>query len=189
MTENSTEVRAGARPGSDEVGFWSLVPFAAAAPAESLPPGIDRGAMQLFMTLRRATDLLFYDLRAPVRESGVSETGFSLIFVLNLVGRVSIKRLVELSGLSKASCSAAVRTLTADGFVHRSSSDHDGRAVMVELSDKGRQAIQTVFPLYNKREQEWAETLSEEDRAHLLRILNLLMQKGRTALRRNGPAE
>lgn len=188
MAARKTGTQSTERPNVDDVGFWSLVPFAVSAPADTLPPGVDRSAMQLFMTLRRATDLMFYDLRAPVRESGVSETGFSLIFVLNLVGRVSIKRLVELSGLSKASCSAAIRTLTADGLVHRSKSDNDARTVMVELSDQGRDVLAEVFPLYNKREQEWAATLSEEDRGHLLRILNLLMQKGHTALRRNGLA-
>ncbi|WP_223692320.1 MarR family winged helix-turn-helix transcriptional regulator [Leifsonia poae] len=167
----------------DDVGFWTFVDYAMTSPRNS-ERGIDTEAARLFITLRRSTELMFYDLRAPVRDAGLSEAGFSLLYILDVTGEITMKKLVELSGMSKASVSAVVRTLAADGLVERTKSVADGRSITLCLSEIGAETVARIYPRYNEREQSWAELLSEDDRAHLVRILASLMDGGREALRR-----
>lgn len=166
-----------------ELGYWGFVEYAMTSP-QTTALGIDTEAARLFMTLNRSTKLVFYDLQASVRGTEVSEAGFSLLFVLYQTGEVTMKKLVELSGMSKASVSAIVRTLAADGYVERSRSKTDGRSLAVKVTDAGKQTVERIYPKYNQRERGWADLISEHDRVELLRILNALMDGGREARRR-----
>ncbi len=180
MTIEKSEAEA---PGTDELGYWGFVDYAMRSP-RTARLGIDTEAARLFMTLNRSTKLVFYDLQASVRGTEVSEAGFSLLFVLYQTGEITMKKLVELSGMSKASVSAIVRTLAADGLVDRTRSDTDARSLTVTLTDAGTRTVERIYPEYNAREQGWASLISEEDRAELLRILTALMDGGRRAHRR-----
>lgn len=157
----------------EDLDYWDFIDYALGSESTARL-GIDGDAARLFMTLNRATRLLFYDLQSTVRGTEVSEAGFSLLFVLFQTGKISMSKLTQLIHMSKASVSAAVRTLTAQGLVGRERSENDARSLNLEITPAGRRVVESIYPHYNEREQAWANLLSEHDRAELLRILTVL---------------
>ncbi|MBQ0985023.1 winged helix-turn-helix transcriptional regulator [Streptomyces sp. F63] len=156
---------------SEQLHFWSFVDHAIARTARELPE-IDPQAMRLVLTLHRAASMLVYDLESTVhRPRGWSWPGFRVLFVIWLTGPVEAKQVAELSGMSRAAVSALVATLSRDGLVVKERSPHDGRAVHLSLTERGRASITEAFRAHNEREQEWAGTLSKDERETLITLL------------------
>ena len=159
---------------ADQLNFLSFVDYAVDKAKAELPH-VDPIAMRLVLELHRVTSALVYDLEASVhRPSGWTWSGFRVLFVLWLVGPSESKRIAELSGNSRSSTSALVKTLTRDGLVQTEKSLVDGRAVSVTLTDKGRSAIAETFTAHNQREQLWSESLSRPERLVLIGLLEKL---------------
>ncbi|MGH3518982.1 MAG: MarR family winged helix-turn-helix transcriptional regulator [Haloechinothrix sp.] len=158
-----------------ELDYLSFVDYAIAKTTRELPT-VDPVAMRLVLTLHRLTSALVYDLESAVhRPSGWSWPGFRVLFVLWLAGPLESKRVAELSGMSRAAVSALVNTLQRDGLVSRSQAEHDRRAVQLELTDAGHEAVVGAFAAHNEREQAWAGTLSKPERTILIGLLEKLM--------------
>jgi DNA-binding MarR family transcriptional regulator len=168
----------------DQVDFLGFVDYAIDRVGRELPE-IDLAAMRLVLTLHRLTNALVYDLESTVhRPRGFSWPGFRVLFVLRLAGPAEAKRVAELSGMSRAAVSALVNTLERDGLVSRRQADHDRRAVALDLTPAGRDAVTASFRAHNEREQAWAATLTEAERTTLIGLLEKLMAGAATAKRR-----
>ncbi|WP_028927033.1 MarR family winged helix-turn-helix transcriptional regulator [Pseudonocardia acaciae] len=158
-----------------ELGYLSFVDYAIKKTTAELP-AVDPVAMRLGLTLHRLTSALIYDWESTVhRPRGWSWSGFRVLFVLWLAGPGEAKRIAELSGMSRAAVSALVNTLERDGLATRRQADHDRRAVTVELTEAGHDAITSAYEAHNLREQAWMSGLSDAERATLLTLLDKLM--------------
>ncbi|TQE23611.1 MarR family transcriptional regulator [Streptomyces ipomoeae] len=80
------------------------------------------------------------------RPRGWSWPGFRVLFAIGLSGPVEVKKVAELSGMSRAAVSALVGTLEKAGLVSKESA-------------------------HNEREQEWAGSLSEDEARTLIDLL------------------
>ncbi|OZM74652.1 MarR family transcriptional regulator [Amycolatopsis antarctica] len=160
---------------ADGLDFLSFVDFAVER-AERELPGVDPVAMRLVLMLSRAAGAMAYDLESSVhRPRGWSWPGFRVLFVLWLAGPLEGKRTAELSGMSRASVSSLVNTLERDGLVSRSQDTEDRRAVRIELTAAGREAILGAFSAHNEREQAWTGALGAEERTVLIGLLGKLV--------------
>lgn len=160
--------------GGQQLDFLSFVDYAIDR-VDQQAEGIDTTAMRLVLTLHRVTSSLVYDLEASVhRPRGWSWPGFRVLFVLWLTGPLEAKKIAELTGMSRAAVSALVNTLDRDGLASRTRAAHDRRAVRIELTEAGRTAITQAFSEHNRREQAWANMLSEPERTILIGLLQKL---------------
>nr|WP_271214331.1 MarR family transcriptional regulator [Rhodococcus wratislaviensis] len=154
--------------------FLSFVDFAVGKTVDELPE-VDPISMRLVLALHRVTSALVYDLESTVhRPSGWSWPGFRVLFVLWLAGPCEAKRVASLSGMSRSAVSALVNTLERDGLVTRRPSAGDRRAVDLELTDAGHDAIVSTYSAHNKREQTWTDALTASERLDLIRLLEKL---------------
>lgn len=88
-------------------------------------------------------------------------------------------------GIGRPALSAAIKRLTALGYVTQSRDDDDARAVALRLSAKGARAMQASSVLDAARVKALLDVLSPDDRASALQGLELLARAA-TAL---GPRE
>lgn len=163
-----------AEPATDELDYLSFVDYAVTKTTGELP-GVDPVAMRLGLTLHRLTSALVYDWESTVhRPRGWSWGGFRVLFVLWLAGPMEAKRVASLSGMSRAAVSALVNTLERDGLVSRKQAEHDRRAVLLNLTGAGHEAITSAYQAHNEREQTWANALSAAERTTLIGLLEKL---------------
>ena len=162
---------------AETLDFWTFVDVAVERASEELPD-LDRGAMQLVLTLHRAVGMLVYDLESSVhRPRGLSWPGFRLLFALWIAGPCEVRRVAELSGMSRAAVSALVKTLQRDGLVQRRPLEHDRRLVELSLTEHGRDEIARTFSAHNQREQLWGEALTPEEQKTMIELLRKLMER------------
>ncbi len=158
----------------EELDFWSFIDYAIGRSGRELP-GLDPLAMRLVLTLTRAASMIVYDLESGVhRPRGLSWPGFRVLFAIWHTGPVEARKVAELTGMSRAAVSALVNTLDRDGLVERRRAPHDGRAVLLDLTDAGHDAITDAFAAQNEREQEWASSLTPDESRTLAALLNKL---------------
>ncbi|MFC6882611.1 MULTISPECIES: MarR family winged helix-turn-helix transcriptional regulator [Actinomadura] len=161
--------------GSGELDYLSFVDFAIERTTAELP-SVDADAMRLGLTLHRLASALVYDWESTVhRPRGWSWAGFRVLFVLWLAGPLEGKRVAQLSGNSRAAVSAVVNTLERDGLVTRRQAVHDRRAVLIELTGAGHDAITGAYEEHNARERVWADALTRDERRTLTDLLEKLM--------------
>lgn len=154
--------------------YLTFVDYAIQKASDELP-AVDPVAMRLCLTLHRLTSTLVYDWESTVhRPRGFSWGGFRVLFALWMTGPLEAKRVAQLSGMSRAAVSALVNTLERDGLVSRQQADHDRRAVLLNLTETGHQAISSTFSRHNEREQAWANSLTAAERHMLIGLLEKL---------------
>jgi DNA-binding MarR family transcriptional regulator len=158
----------------EELDYWSFIDYAIGRSGRELPE-LDPLAMRLVLTLTRAASMIVYDLESGVhRPRGLSWPGFRALFAIWHAGPVEARKVAELTGMSRAAVSALVNTLDRDGLVQRRRSPHDGRAVLLDLTEAGHAAITDAFAAQNEREQEWSSSLTAEERRSLAALLDKL---------------
>ncbi|WP_326835309.1 MarR family transcriptional regulator [Amycolatopsis rhabdoformis] len=167
-----------------DLDFWSFIELANKRLADEVGPS-HRLATEVLLTLNRTANIVTYDLEASVhRPRGRSWSAFRLLFVTWLAGPLEAKKAAELTGMSRAAVSNLAKTLVADGLLHRAPAEHDGRAVLLSLTDEGRAEMLAVFREHNEREREWVDVLTEAEQRVLVILLDkLITQRDSFAIR------
>jgi DNA-binding MarR family transcriptional regulator len=65
---------------------------------------------------------------------------------------IETRQIAAEGGFSKATLTGVLSTLEKRGLLVRKKSKEDGRLVIVELTNKGRKLMDTLFPAFNKQE-------------------------------------
>ena len=112
--------------------------------------------------------------REVLGPSGLTWGGFTILFVLWVWGDRETGQLAEDCGLAKGTLSGMLTTLEKTGLVERSRHSEDGRRVVVALRREGRDAIESVFPEFNRYEAKFTAGLDDEERRELARLLRLV---------------
>ncbi|MDQ4007748.1 MAG: MarR family transcriptional regulator [Actinomycetota bacterium] len=161
-----------------DIGDLDFASFVALAleRAKSQDDEIDTEALELVLTLHRATSTVVYDLESSVhRPAGWTWSGFRLLFALWIAEPLDAKDAARISGMSRQTVSSLAKTLERDGHISRSPSVHDRRAVVLELTPSGRQAIGAAFRAHNVRERAWADLLTPRERRTMVSVLGKLL--------------
>ena len=137
--------------------------------------------MTMVLLLHRVANSIVYDLESTVhRPAGWSWSAFRLLFTVWVAGPNESRRVAELSGMSRAAVSSLTKTLSAAGLLARAGDPNDGRAVVLSLTDTGRDALETAYRAHNRREVEWANLLTPDELSTLNTVLAKLARAAQT---------
>jgi DNA-binding MarR family transcriptional regulator len=128
------------------------------------PPPADPGDAH---DLRMAVARLARRVRTERAVADVGNSQMSVIGLLSLHGSLTLTELSELERITPPSMTRTVSQLVDDGYVARIPSAEDGRKVLLELTDSGRQLAAET----RRRRDAWfshrLEELTAEERARL----------------------
>lgn len=112
------------------------------------------------------------------KETGLSMPQMGALFHL-LKGYGGVTELGDELGVTSAAASQMLERLVQLKLIIRTESQHDRRAKVIVLTDKGRQTLKDSI----KARQGWlgdlAETLSPAEREQIIAALNILIEKAR----------
>jgi DNA-binding MarR family transcriptional regulator len=143
---------------------------------ESEFPGASRSASEVAVNLAQAQLVVLAEIERPVREAhDLSASAFQTLAILDgaseaLPGHVIAERLV----VSSASMTSLVDTLERRGLVERRPHPTDRRKVLIQLTADGQRIVDQQLPMIHAVINRAISTLSESDRAHLLRSLTTI---------------
>ena len=107
---------------------------------------------------------------------GLDIPGWRVLATLGQFGEATGTVIGQHSHMHKSKVSRAVSDLMERGLVEGIRSKHDGRAMVISLTEEGRRMYQDIVPLALAYEQTLLASLSDQERAVLERVAMLLTQ-------------
>jgi DNA-binding MarR family transcriptional regulator len=149
------------------------------AKRDAVPRRLDEAAgyrleAQIGFMLRRAHQKATGIFNAVMGEFGVTPMQFATLAKLHDAGRVSQNELGRLTAMDPATIWGVVNRLAKQGYVAQSPAPSDGRLVMVELTDAGREATQRMKAVAAEVSRETLRPFTDEEAKQLLALLSRL---------------
>jgi DNA-binding MarR family transcriptional regulator len=128
------------------------------------------GVEEMAQELMRRLDLLG---GSKVQED-ISYGQYKVISVINNHGPISVGNLGRMVGSAQSTTSEMVARLTKAGLVNKVRGPYDGRVVMVELTDQGRQLMRRRRKRVREGYQTLFEKLAPDERDNFVRSMENL---------------
>lgn len=128
---------------------------------------------------RHAEQRLEYEVHRPC---GWSWAGFRIMINTIALGTVEPGQLATILGVSRPTITSNLDKLERDGFLVRKPAPSDGRSVLVELTERGREAVGRAMPHHGDVESEMVKALDADQRATLENLLHIMLK----SLRKGG---
>ncbi|MDH4116161.1 MAG: MarR family transcriptional regulator [Acidimicrobiia bacterium] len=136
----------------------------------------DFSSLQAISNIYRAANAIRNFMEREVLGGhGLSWGGFTALFVLWVWGPHESHALAEECGMAKGTLTGVVATLEKRGLVTRTRLSSDRRRVEVDLTEAGRDMIESVFPVFHLHEVALTSPLSTEDRLEMARLLRSII--------------
>jgi len=145
------------------------------APSRELPP--DRLAVgQLLVRLLRE---FRHDLAAPRADAGYGDIRdpHMQIFGNVRMGGIRLTELADRAGLSLAATSELVNDLADMGYLVRRPDPADGRAKLIDLTKRGRDAMASAGHRVADIERRWSKIVGAKNYAHMCETLQRLLDE------------
>src|SRR4051794_6147492 len=140
----------------------------------TLVPG-DPLAHRALDSLLRAEASVRRRLTADLEREGLSATGFTVLVALEISGGADeLRDLRARLDTSKANATEVVTTLESRGLVARSRSPADRRTAIVELTARGRELVDRLFPEHTARVARTFAVLDEHEKRELAQLCRKL---------------
>lgn len=143
------------------------IPSDVFVPDRSLPHAFNFVANRVSATLERMYSQRF----------GLSVVGWRIVAILGTHSPLSAKALAERTAMDQVSVSRTVEQLTRKRLVSRRVDPVDRRRVVLRLSKRGREVYNQIVPVLFASENALISVLSDEDVAHLRRIMATLIDR------------
>jgi MarR family 2-MHQ and catechol resistance regulon transcriptional repressor len=131
-------------------------------------------ALNVFIKLIRAAESLNSILNASLSKEGLTESQFGILEALLHLGPMSQKNLGSKILKSGGNITLVIDNLEKRGLVIRRRGVDDRRYFNIQLTEKGRKLIESVFPKQLKIITEEIGILSENDQRELQRMCKLI---------------
>ena len=132
-------------------------------------------AMAVTSNLFRAANAVRNHLeRTVLAKEDLSWTAFVVLWVVWIWEPIETRQIAQEGGFSKATLTGVLSTLEKRNLLVRKKSKTDGRLVIVELTNKGKKLMDTLFPAFNKQETEVANSVPGSKQAQLAEQLRAI---------------
>ncbi|HXD62439.1 MAG TPA: MarR family transcriptional regulator [Lacisediminihabitans sp.] len=140
-------------------------------------PDLDFAPLQVLSRVGRLARHLDRARRAAFTASELDSWEFDVLSALRRAGKpyqLSPKALLQQTLVSSGTMTNRIDRLVERGLVERRTDPHDGRGILVVMTDKGRTRVDTAISLLLRAETELLEGLSASDQERLAGLLRRL---------------
>ncbi|MDD9270746.1 MarR family winged helix-turn-helix transcriptional regulator [Paenibacillus sp. GCM10023248] len=138
-------------------------------------------SLDLYIALSRASEWVNAHGDRDIRKHGLNRTEFGVLELLYHKGAQAIQQIGSKVLMSSGNITYVVDKLEKKEYVIRRTSTEDRRLIFAEITEKGKQFIESVFPQHTEViEQAVAGLTTEEKRvaSQLLKKLGKFAQEG-----------
>lgn len=121
--------------------------------------------------LRRAQIAVFQNFRAATADFDITPGQLGVLILIDSNDGLSQSELGDALGIDRSTMVAVIDRLERRDLVVRAPSPADRRSYALRLSDAGATMLQGIMPAVLAHERSVTETLSDEERAVLVRLL------------------
>jgi MarR family transcriptional regulator, organic hydroperoxide resistance regulator len=138
----------------------------------------DMTAMAAVQSIYRAANAIRNHVeRTVLAPHGLTWTGWVVLWVVWIWGEIESRHVAEEAGISKGTLTGVVATLESKALITRRAHPDDGRRVLLKLSRKGTNLMQTLFPEFNAAERSVIDPLTRTETKELTKALRTMVQE------------
>lgn len=131
-------------------------------------------ALSMWVKLVRATSTFGKLTEEQIRTFGLTEPQFSVLECLGHLGPLTLGELSRKQLVSSGNITCVIDNLEKEGLVERIPSAEDRRAIVAQLTTKGKKRFDEIFVTHAEFVAKTASVLSEEEQETLSRLLKKL---------------
>ena len=148
-------------------------------------PDMDPSAVEAYLHLLRAGDEAARFTETHFSSCNLSRGRFTVLMLLmdkkkNEPAAHTPAELAEKAGVTRATMTGLIDTLERDGLVRREHDTGDRRMMLVTLTDKGFDFVQSILPEHFRRTAHLMASLTLDERKTLVRLLNKVAEQAST---------
>ena len=128
-------------------------------------------ALELWSKLSKAHDIVRKSHIKQMSSHRMTAPQFHVLEVLSESGPMPLKRISEELLVTGANITCVVDNLEKEDYVRRVPSKEDRRIINAELTDKGRDKLEQIFPQYVENMKNITRVLNEEEQKDLTNLL------------------
>ncbi len=127
--------------------------------------------LKLVIALARAHRELFDKIDHHIRSYGINSSQFGVLEMLYHKGAQPVQKIAEKVLVTSGTITYHIRALEKHGYVVRTQSDQDRRVFYIDLTDRGREMIASVFPEHEEFLAKELDALDEPIKEQLVNLL------------------
>lgn len=138
-------------------------------------------SLDLYIALSRASEWVNAHADRDIRKHGLNRTEFGVLELLYHKGAQAIQQIGSKVLMSSGNITYVVDKLVKKEYVTRNTSTEDRRLIFAEITDKGKQFIEDVFPKHAVVIESAVAGLTDEEKklaSQLLKKLGKYAQEG-----------
>ncbi len=132
--------------------------------------GLDAESFMAAYNTISAGQVMYSSLGEAMQKYGFTYEAWRILWLLDLVKRSEPRRIAQSLWLSRPAVIAALNRLEKDGMVTRTRAANDRRLVLVELTEKGKEALEGAVPAYIETVRRVMQPMSKEEIAALSEV-------------------
>lgn len=102
---------------------------------------------------------------------------FKMLFKLHQQGPKRVSELAEALCITAGAVTGAADRLLSEGYIERTRDDEDRRVVYIQITELGTSMVEKVLDAQKETIAMFFDSLPDEDREHLKRILSAVLLK------------
>ncbi|WP_027964877.1 MarR family winged helix-turn-helix transcriptional regulator [Halalkalibacillus halophilus] len=131
-------------------------------------------SLKLFVVLTKASKTISDLVQHDMTNYGLNPTEFALLELLYHRGEQPLQKIGERILLTSGSITYVVNNLEKKGFLTRNPSDTDRRVTYAEITSKGRELLNKIFPEHWKAIERILSGLDEEEKIQAIELIKKL---------------
>ena len=132
--------------------------------------------LELWKAMSKAYDSLRKAQTKEISKYKLTAPQFGVLEVLQETGPQPLRRISESLYVTGANITCVIDNLEKEELVSRNFSKEDRRVILGDLTPKGRNIIQKIYPNFVESLQERSKTLSENEQKQLIKLLSKLAE-------------
>ena len=130
--------------------------------------------LKLLLTLNRCSFSVNQKSSSIIRKQGLTEAQFSVLELLYHKGDFRIKEIIEKTFSSGGTMTVIIDNLQKEKFIKRKRDPRDRRAILIEITEKGRRVIEKIFDKHLDNLDKIFSVLSSTEKDSMIHLLKKL---------------
>ncbi|GEN87869.1 MarR family transcriptional regulator [Oceanobacillus sp. FSL W8-0428] len=134
-------------------------------------------SLKTFVITMKASKALEEVTKQDIKKHGMRASDFAILEALYHKGRQTIREISESVLISTGSITYVIDKLEKKELLIRTNCPDDRRAVYLEITDRGKQTMDDIFPKHQLVIEELFEGISESDKETVIEVLKKVGHK------------
>ena len=129
-------------------------------------------ALELCEKISRANDKFRKVQAKQMFGQKLTSPQFGVLEILYKTGQLSLKKIGEEMMVTGANITCVIDNLEKEGFVKRINFHEDRRVILADLTESGRNKIESILPEYYKNISELVSKFTESEQKEFINLLD-----------------